>query len=142
MTLPAISRGLAKSGRSRENFEISYTPFMVSGKDEETFEQQKLAAKNRIAFYGSTPAYKNVLGVHGWGEMQIELNAMSKQGKWAEMGEMVTDEMLNVFGIMGEADTIVPLMKSRYGDFADRTSGGYTFVDSDTRQQMIADLRA
>ena len=85
VTLPAVERGLEKSGRSREDFEISYSPFIISGKDEVTFEKEKAAAKNRIAFYGSTPAYKNVLGVHGWGEMQIELNGMSKQGKWQEM---------------------------------------------------------
>ncbi|MDA0789038.1 MAG: TIGR03617 family F420-dependent LLM class oxidoreductase [Proteobacteria bacterium] len=61
VTLPAVDRGLAKSGRSRDDFEISYTPFMISGKDEKTFEANKAAAMNRISFYGSTPAYKNVL---------------------------------------------------------------------------------
>jgi probable F420-dependent oxidoreductase len=142
VTLPAIDRGLAKSGRSREDFEISYTPFIISGNDEKTFEAQKAAAKNRMSFYGSTPAYKNVLGVHGWGELQIELNAMSKQGKWQEMGELITDEMLNTLGIVGEPDTIVPEIKRRYGDFIDRTSGGFGFVDTDSRQKMVADLRA
>lgn len=141
VTLPAVERGLAKSGRSRENFEISYTPFIISGKDEETFEKEKLAAKNRIAFYGSTPAYKNVMGVHGWGDMQVELNAMSKQGKWQEMGEMITDDILNVFGVMGEPSTIVPEIKARFGDVVDRSSGGFTFVDTEDRMKMIADLR-
>ena len=55
VTLPAVEEGLKRSGRSRENFEIIYSPFIISGKDEKTFEAQKLAAKNRIAFYGSTP---------------------------------------------------------------------------------------
>lgn len=142
VTLPAVERGLAKSGRSRENFEISYTPFIISGKDEETFEKEKLAAKNRIAFYGSTPAYKNVMGVHGWGDMQVELNAMSKQGKWQEMGEMITDDILNVFGVMGEPSTIVPEIKARFGDVVDRSSGGFTFVDTEDRMKMIADLRS
>ena len=89
VTLPAVERGLAKSGRSRDDFEISYTPFIISGNDEKTFAAQKAAAKQRISFYGSTPAYKNVLGVHGWGDLQPELNKMSKQGQWAEMGELV-----------------------------------------------------
>ena len=141
VTLPAIDRGLAKSGRSRENFEIAYTPFIVSGKDEETFEKAKLEAKNRIAFYGSTPAYKNVLAVHGWGDMQFELNKLSKEGKWAEMGEMITDEILNVMGVMGEPSGIVAEIQSRYGDFTDRTSGGFNFVDAEQRVEMIAELR-
>lgn len=141
VTLPAIDRGLAKSGRSREDFEIAYTPFIVSGKDEETFEKAKLEAKNRIAFYGSTPAYKNVLAVHGWGDMQFELNKLSKEGKWAEMGEMITDDILNVMGVMGEPSGIVAEIQSRYGDFTDRTSGGFNFVDAEQRVEMIAKLR-
>ena len=142
VTLPAVERGLAKSGRSRDNFEISYTPFIISGKDEETFEKEKLAAKNRIAFYGSTPAYKNVLGVHGWGEMQVELNSMSKQGKWQEMGEMITDDILNVFSVMHEPGKVVTEIQSRFGDIINRTSGGFTFVDTEDRLEMIEALRA
>ena len=142
VTLPAVERGLEKSGRSREDFEISYSPFIISGKDEATFEKEKAAAKNRIAFYGSTPAYKNVLGVHGWGEMQIELNGMSKQGKWQEMGELVSDEMLNTFGIMDEPGKVVAEIKSRFGDIVDRTSGGFGFVGSDQREEMVVALRA
>ena len=141
VTLPAVERGLEKSGRSREDFEISYSPFIISGKDEATFEKEKAAVKNRIAFYGSTPAYKNVLGVHGWGEMQIELNGMSKQGKWQEMGELVSDEMLNTFGIMDEPGMVVAEIKSRFGDIVDRTSGGFGFVGSDQRQEMVVALR-
>jgi probable F420-dependent oxidoreductase len=142
VTLPAVEKGLAKSGRSRDNFEITYSPFIISGKDEETFEAQKAAAKQRIAFYGSTPAYKNVLGVHGWGDMQAALNGMSKEGKWKEMGELITDEMLNTFGVMDEPANLIGEMKARYGDFTDRTGGGFTFVDSAERIEMVASLRA
>ena len=142
VTLPAVERGLEKSGRSRADFEISYTPFVISGKDEETFNKEKAAAKNRIAFYGSTPAYKNVLGVHGWGDMQSELNGMSKQGKWQEMGELITDDMLNVFSVMDEPENVVAEIKSRFGDISDRTSGGFGFVDTEQRLSMIAELRA
>ena len=142
VTLPAVDRGLAKAGRSRAGFEINYSPFIISGKDEATFEREKTAAKNRMAFYGSTPAYKNVLGVHGWGEMQPQLNAMSKQGKWQEMGALITDEMLNVLGVMAEPGQVVAEIKSRYGDVINRTGAGFDFVDTDDQLQMIADLRA
>lgn len=142
VTLPAVERGLAKSGRSRDDFEISYTPFIVSGKDEETMQKVRQEVKGRVSFYGSTPAYKNVLAVHGWGDLQGELNRMSKEGKWAEMAELVTDDMLNVFGVMEEPGNVVSVIKERYGDIVDRTSGGFTFVDTEQRVQMIADLRA
>src|SRR6056297_1031108 len=61
VTLPAIERGLAKAGKRREDFEICYSNFVVTGRDEAEFEASRRAAKERIAFYGSTPAYKGVL---------------------------------------------------------------------------------
>ncbi|XOV88346.1 MAG: TIGR03617 family F420-dependent LLM class oxidoreductase [Pseudomonadota bacterium] len=142
VTLPAVEEGLRRSGRSRADFEITYSPFVVSGKDEQTFAAVKDATRKRIAFYGSTPAYKNVLGVHGWGDLQGELNRMSKEGKWDEMGTLVTDEMLNTFGVMGEPDSLVAEITKRYGDFTDRTSGGFTMLDHEQRIRMIADLKA
>ena len=142
VTLPAVERGLAKAGKQRKDFEISYTPFVVSGKDEQTFDAEKATAKARISFYGSTPAYKQVLGVHGWGDLQIELNAMSKQGQWKEMADLITDDILDVMGVVGEPDQVVKEMLARYGDFTDRTSGAFSFVDSEQRVNMVSALRA
>ena len=142
VTLPAVERGLAKAGKQRKDFEISYTPFVVSGKDEQTFDAEKATAKARISFYGSTPAYKQVLGVHGWGDLQVELNAMSKQGQWKEMADLITDDILDVMGVVGEPDQVVKEMLARYGDFTDRTSGAFSFVDTEQRVNMVSALRA
>ena len=65
VTMPAIERGLAKSGKSRDDFEISYSNFVVSGNNEEEIAAAAKATKERIAFYGSTPAYKGVLEAIG-----------------------------------------------------------------------------
>ena len=142
VTLPAVERGLTKAGKQRKDFEISYTPFVVSGKDEQTFDAEKTTAKARISFYGSTPAYKQVLGVHGWGDLQVELNAMSKQGQWKEMADLITDDILDVMGVVGEPDQVVKEMLARYGDFTDRTSGAFSFVESEQRVNMVSALRA
>jgi probable F420-dependent oxidoreductase len=142
VTLPAIERGLAKAGRKRGNFEISYSNFVVSGANEEAFNKSKRAACERIAFYGSTPAYRGVLESIGVGELQTELNTMSKQGRWKEMGSLITDDILNEFAVVGEPATIVPEMKRRYGAMIDRTSAGFDFVNAEQRKAMIAALRA
>ncbi len=141
VTLPAIARGLAKAGRRRADFEISYSNFVVSGRTEAEFEKSKQANKERIAFYGSTPAYRGVLESIGVGDLQTELNTMSKQGRWKEMGTLITDDILNEFAVVGEPQTIVPEMKRRYGEFVDRTSASFEFVDREQRKAMIADLR-
>jgi probable F420-dependent oxidoreductase len=142
VTLPAIEAGLAKAGKTRQQFEISYSNMIVSGGSEEAFEKNKKAMCERIAFYGSTPAYRGVLESIGAGDLQGELNTMSKQGRWQEMGTLVTDEILGEFAVVGEPHEIVPEMKRRYAAFTDRTSGTFTFVDDDARRQMIAQLRS
>jgi probable F420-dependent oxidoreductase len=142
VTLPAIERGLAKAGRSRADFELSYSNFVVTGRDEAEFAASKQAARERIAFYGSTPAYKGVLDSIGVGELQGELNTMSKQGRWKEMGTLITDDILNAFAVVGEPKDIAPEMLRRYGHFTDRTSASFPVSDADERARIISALRA
>ena len=142
VTLPAMAKGLEKSGRSRAQFEVSYSNFVVSGRNEQEFNEAKKAAKERIAFYGSTPAYQGVLAAIGVGDLQPELNKMSKQGRWQEMGTLISDEVLNEFAVVGEPKDIVPETLRRYSSFADRTSGNFGFVDAAEQAKMIAQLRA
>ena len=80
VTVPAIERGLAKAGRSASTFEISGPLFVVTGTDEREMAAAAEGTKQQIAFYGSTPSYRGVLELHGWGEVQDELNRLSKAG--------------------------------------------------------------
>ena len=142
VTLPAIEAGLAKSGRSRDDFEVSYPGFVVTGNTEEQFNAAKQATCKQIAFYGSTPAYAPVLGVHGWGDLQPELNRMSKQGQWDEMGILITDDILNEFAVVGEIDEIVPRFKDRWGSLVDRTTGSFPARDDDHAKELLTALSA
>ena len=137
VTLPAVEAGLAKSGRSRDEFEISYPGFIVTGNTEEAFDASKAATCKQIAFYGSTPAYASVLGVHGWGDLQPELNKLSKQGQWDEMGTLITDEILNEFAIVGELDDVVDKFKARWGALVDRTTGSLPARDDDHARELL-----
>ncbi len=141
-TLPAIERGLAAAGRDRADFQISYPGFIVSGQDEKTFEETKRAVKKQISFYGSTPAYRPVLESGGWGDLQLELNRMSKQGQWDEMGLLITDEMLDAFAVVGEPDGIASAVLARYGDVVDRINPTLRFLDDRTQRDVIAALSA
>ena len=139
-TLPALERGFAKAGKSRSDFEISYPAFVVTGQTEEELREAEVATCKQIAFYGSTPAYRPVLESIGEGDMQNELNRMSKQGRWDEMGELVTPDILKEFAIIGEPETIPSQMKARYGDLVDRTSAAYANIPKDKRLAIIREL--
>jgi probable F420-dependent oxidoreductase len=121
-TLPAIERGLAKSGRTRADFEISYQVMVASGDSDEQQSLARAAIKSQIAFYASTPAYRGVLESRGWGDLQPELNRLSKQGKWLEMTALIGDEILEAIAICGARDEIADRVRARCGDFANRVS--------------------
>ncbi len=139
-TLPALERGFEKAGKSRKDFEISYPVFVVTGKDDAAIEAAKVATKRQIAFYGSTPAYKPVLDSIDAGHLQSDLNAMSKQGRWEEMGTLITDDILKAFAVIGAPSTIAGQIKSRYGDLIDRTSAAYANIPREDRQKIISEL--
>ncbi|MBV1883133.1 MAG: TIGR03617 family F420-dependent LLM class oxidoreductase [Pseudomonadales bacterium] len=142
VSLPAIESGLAKSGRSRKDFQISYPAFVVTGRSEEEFVKNKKATCKQLAFYGSTPAYQRVLAIHGWGELQPELNRMSKEGKWDQMGALITDEILEAFAVVGEPEAVAIAFKQRYGDFTDRTSSNFLSKDDEQLSRIMTTLRA
>ena len=119
-TLPALERGLATSGRSRSDIQISYPGMVVTGVDEEAFTRSAAATRKQLAFYGSTPAYRPVLELHGWGDLQTELNTLSKRGAWDDMTALIDDEMLSTFAVVGEIDTVAAKVRERFDGVIDR----------------------
>ena len=143
VTLPALERGFARGGRRREDFEISGPMFIVTGSTEEELETARTGTKQQIAFYGSTPAYRGVLELHGWGDLQTELNALSKQGEWEKMGELIDDEILETFAVVAEPEQVPEMMLARYGDVLDRLSFYAPYrSDPERWSAILASLRA
>ncbi|MCP4004866.1 MAG: LLM class F420-dependent oxidoreductase [bacterium] len=126
VTIPKVEAGLAKAGRQREGFEISCPVFVISGENEEQYMRSRAMVTQQIGFYGSTPAYKGVLESHGWGALQSELNALSKRGKWVEMGQLIDDDIVDAFAIVAEKPSqIAKAVNDRFGDLLTRTACGY-----------------
>jgi len=122
VTIPALARGRAKAGKTMEGFDIVGPSFVVTGSDEKEVEAAAAGTRQQIAFSGSTPAYRGVLDIHGWGDLQERLNTLSKQGKWVEMGSLITDDILNTFAVVGEPEGVAPELHRRYGDVISRIS--------------------
>jgi probable F420-dependent oxidoreductase len=122
VTIPALERGRAKAGKTMDDFEIVGPSFIVTGTDDAQIEAAAAGTRQQISFYGSTPAYRNVLDIHGWGGLQEELNTLSKQGEWEKMGTLIDDEILNTFAVVGEPEQIAPEVTRRYGDVIERVS--------------------
>jgi probable F420-dependent oxidoreductase len=112
--LPAIEEGLQKSGRKRSDIAVSMTPFVATTPEEVGF------ARMQIAFYASTPSYKPVMDLHGWGAAAEKLSGFASKGEWAEMPMLITDEMLAEFCLMTTPEDLARDLKKRFGGIADR----------------------
>ncbi len=122
VTLPALERGFERAGRSRDGFEISFPLMILTGDSEADIAVAEDGVRRQLAFYGSTPAYRRVLDAHGWGDLQPELNRLSKEGRWEDMGDIIDDELVDVFTVRGTPEEIAPRVLARYGDLVDRIS--------------------
>jgi probable F420-dependent oxidoreductase len=142
VTLPALERGLAVAGRSRKSFQLACPVFVVTGRNVQEWERNRAGVCKQIAFYGSTPAYRGVLELHGWGALQGELNAMSKRGEWDAMGTRITDEILEQFAIVAQPHEVPAQLKRRYGSSIDRVLATFAFSDDAHRRQALAELRS
>jgi len=141
VTLPAIEAALAESGRGRSDFQLSYPAFVVTGDNDSQIAAAATGTRKQIAFYGSTPAYRPVLELHGWGDLQTELNALSKRGEWDEMGRRIDDEILNTFAVTGTPEEIPGLLRQRFGDLVDRISLYMPYGGRDVVPRILSGLQ-
>ncbi len=139
VTMPALERGFAKSGRTRDAFEVCGPLFVVTGATDHELEAARTGTKQQIAFYGSTPAYRGVLELHGWGDLQAELNTRSKRGEWTEMGDLITDEILETFAVVSPPEDVPARMLERYGDLVDRVAFYAPYRSDPERWKRILD---
>lgn len=115
VVLPAIEAGARKAGRELSDIDMVASPFLVTGRDDAEVQAAKAGVKQQIAFYSSTRTYHAVLKFHGWGEVGETLHALSVEGKWQEMMNQITDEMLEEFATIGTYDELAPRLKERWG---------------------------
>jgi probable F420-dependent oxidoreductase len=120
--IPQLQEGMARTGRSRQHFEITGGGFIATGKDAEATAKQFEVVRGRVAFYGSTPGYWGVLELHGLGDLGRELNAMSKQGKWADMAGRISDDVVHLFAAVGTHQEIAARINERFGGLSDALS--------------------
>lgn len=120
VTVPALTRGLARSGRTLADIEISVPSFVVTGTNDDDLARAATAVRQQIAFYGSTPAYRGVLDLHGWGALHDELHLLSRRGEWELMGDLVDDDVLAAFAVVGPPYEVGRALHARFGEHAAR----------------------
>jgi probable F420-dependent oxidoreductase len=142
VTIPALLRGMERSGRQRSDFQLSCPIFVVTGEREEQLVAGAVGTRKQIAFYGSTPAYRKVLELHGWGDLHAELHRLSLHGEWDAMGALIDDEVLEVFAVVAPVDTVASKIRDRCDGVIDRVLVGFpSAIPEETVIAVLAELR-
>lgn len=118
--MPAIEKGLAKSGRTRKDITIVCPVFMVLGADEAERAAGDSFVRAQISFYGSTRSYRRVFETHGWDHVPPKLHELMAHGDIAGMSGQITEEMLDAYAVTGHPDDFVDKVRARYEGVADR----------------------
>jgi probable F420-dependent oxidoreductase len=98
-----------------DGYAVCGMPIVATGRDEAELAESIQAARLQIAFYASTPAYRPVLDLHGWGAVHDEMHGLSREGRWAEMGERLDDEIVRTIAVVAEPEHVAGELEKRYG---------------------------
>ena len=122
LTLPAVARGLARSGRERHELEVVVVTLIATGDDGPELDRAVEVVRGQIAFYGSTPAYAPVLETGGWGSLHPRLNRLSKEGRWDDMAALIPDEVVEAIAVVGRRGEIAGQIRTKVAGVADTVS--------------------
>ncbi|MBI2872186.1 MAG: TIGR03617 family F420-dependent LLM class oxidoreductase [Chloroflexi bacterium] len=143
--LPHVAEGAKAAGRNPADVKINGGGFVITGPNRQAIDEIKPQVRQQAAFYASTRTYKVVLDAHGWGEKCGRLHAMSLEGKWREMANEITDEMLNEFAVIGEYDDVAGKIKERFGGIVQELSFNMPVKGADAEthlKRIIRDLKS
>jgi alkanesulfonate monooxygenase SsuD/methylene tetrahydromethanopterin reductase-like flavin-dependent oxidoreductase (luciferase family) len=120
--MPAVAEGLAHANRSRREFFMVSNVIVATGRDEAEMAGAEAGVRALLAFYGSTPTYRPLLELEGYDALHLELKALSREGRLADMAALVDDDVLQRFAVRGEPHQVAKAVLARYGDVADRVN--------------------
>jgi probable F420-dependent oxidoreductase len=142
VTLPALHKGIAISGRDPAAVEVSLPVFLATGSPGADLTEAIGGARRQVAFYGSTPAYRGVLEHHGWGDLHRELHALSRDQRWDEMAALIDDDVLHTLAVVADADHLAAELRARYGGLVSGLRINVPFLDEpEIWAPVIAELK-
>ncbi|MGB3410738.1 MAG: TIGR03617 family F420-dependent LLM class oxidoreductase [Microthrixaceae bacterium] len=142
LTLPALAEGADKAGRTADAIEIVCVTIIVTGSTDEQMHRSRESVRNQLAFYATTPAYRPVFELHGYGDLHTEAQQLSRAGRWDDMGQLVDDDLIETIAVVGEPHQIADKVRSRLDGISESVSlVNNRAPDPDHFAQVVSDLK-
>ncbi|NNC81900.1 MAG: TIGR03617 family F420-dependent LLM class oxidoreductase [Acidimicrobiales bacterium] len=118
--LPTMAVGAARSGRDVDEVEVCMKPLIGTAPTDAELARVVRSVRARVAFYLSTPSYRRTFDLHDWGDIAREASQYSRDGRWEELPDLVSDEMLHTVATIGTHAEIAERIRERYQGRVDR----------------------
>lgn len=140
--LPELEKGLAQSGRTRDDVTVAGGGFVCTGADDEAVSSAVDWVRTRIGFYGSTRAYWPVLAQHDLLDLGEQLNHLSKNDGWDRMAGLIDDDTVRLFAAVGRHDEIADAIEERFGGVSDAVGASASpEIPADLPPDVIQDIQ-
>jgi probable F420-dependent oxidoreductase len=121
-TLVAVAEGSARRAEDRGPLEILPELIVCTGRDEAEMAVAEEGCRGLLGFYSSTPAYRPVFEIEGYGEIQPTARALTKEGRWDELGTLIEAPLLERIAVRGTPAQVAQQITRRYGAHTDRVA--------------------
>jgi len=139
--LPNVKIGLDRSGRTWDDIEIASSGFTVFGANDEEIANGLDGLRQTLSFYGSTRTYHDVLELHGLKYLGDKLHALSLNGEWQRMKEVITDEELLELTQISTFDDL-PKFVRQNREYASSMAFGFRAGSPEQTQALMKELQA
>lgn len=118
LAMPALDSGVEQARRPDRPRIITASP-LITGPDVDAVDRSRQTQRAVLAFLYSTPAYQRTLELFGWPELGPRLRTMTRNGDWASLGALMTDEVLDTVLPTGTWDQLPDILEGWYGGLVD-----------------------
>jgi probable F420-dependent oxidoreductase len=136
--VPQVRTSRVEAGRAEAPFALASMVMVATGRTDEALTAAVVGTRKQIGFYASTPAYKPVLVHHGWAALHDEAHALSKAGRWDELGPLIDDDILNTFAVVGDLGAVGPALRRRFAGLVDRLTLSMPYAADDNLALDVA----
>jgi probable F420-dependent oxidoreductase len=134
--LPNAQQGASRTGRSLDGFQVCMKPLIATAETDEALLAKRETARARVAFYASTPAYRRAFEIHGLEDLADKLAPLARAQNWDAMPALISDEVLELFAVVGRYDQIAAMLKARYQGIATRVEFSIPVAENRDRETM------